>query len=119
MNPQPDSDLEERWQRLEVEMNSPPPDPLATAEPERSAQPPTDSKRSFQWQIDRIINWFGSLPALGKLFVAAVAVIFGLAILRTVLKLVAAVISLAILATLLYLAYQFFVARDSETTDKN
>lgn len=114
MNPQPDQDLERRLQKLEVELNSPPPQ---VAQPERLVKPQTDSSQSVQSQLNRFINWFNGLSGLGKVIVAGVAVIVGFAILRAVLKLVFAVISLAILAVLVYFGYQFFLARSSENKD--
>lgn len=114
MNPQPDQDLEHRLQKLEVELNSPPPQ---VTQPARSVKPQTDSSQSVQSQLNRFTNWFNGLSGFGKVIVAGVAVIVGFAILRAVLKLVFAVISLAILVVLLYFGYQFFLARSSENRE--
>lgn len=116
MNPQPDQDLERRLQKLEVELNSSPPQPPAIAQPESSVKPQTDSFQSVQLQ-NRFINWFNGLSGFGKVIVAGVTVVVGFAILRAVLKLVFAVISLAILVVLVYFGYQFFLARSSENRE--
>lgn len=113
MNPQPDQDLERRFQKLEAELNSP---PAQVAQPERPVKPQTDSFQS-QSQLNRFTNWFNGLSGFGKVIVAGVAVIVGFAILRAVLKLVFAVISLAILVVLVYFGYQFFLARSSENRE--
>lgn len=117
MNPQPDQDLEHRLQKLEAELNSPPKSPPAIPQPQKPIQPQTDNYQNLQSTLNRFINWFSGLSGFGKLIIIGVAAIVGLAILRAVVKLVAAVISLAILGLLLYLVYQFFIARRSETKD--
>lgn len=114
MNPQSEQELQQRLKELEVEHNSTIPLPTAVSPSQSSEQIQADN--SPQLQLKRFFNWFNSLSSLGKLIVVGVGAMFGLAILRTVLKLVAAVISLGVLAVLLYLAYQFFIVRSS---DKN
>lgn len=113
MNPQPDQDLERRLQQLEAEV-TPPPQPPIVSQPQKPLQPQPDNPQPLQVQFNKLINWFNSLPGFGKLIVAGVAAIVGLAIIRALLKLVFAVISLAFLAVLLYFGYQFFVRRSSE-----
>lgn len=113
MNPQPDQDLEDRLQQLEAEV-TPPPQPPIVSQPQNPLQPQPDNPQPQQVQFNKFINWFNSLPGFGKLIVAGVAAIVGLAIIRALLKLVFAVISLAFLAVLLYFGYQFFVRRSSE-----
>lgn len=112
MNPQPDQDLERRLQQLEAEL-TPPPQPPIISQPQKPLQPP-DNFQAVQVQFNKLSNWFNSLPGFGKLIVAGVTAIVGLAIIRALLKLVSAVISLAVLAVLLYFGYQFFVRRSSE-----
>ncbi len=113
MNPQPDQDLERRFQELEAEVNYPPqPQPPEVFQPQTPIQPQLNNFPSVQ--INSFVNWFNGLSGLGKLIVVGVGAIVSLAILRVVLKLVSAVISLAVLAVLLYFGYQFFVARSSE-----
>ncbi len=113
MNPQPDQDLERRLQQLEAEV-TPPPQPPIVSQPQKPLQPQSDNSQPVQVQFNKLITWFNSLPGFGKLIVAGVAAIVGLAIIRALLKLVFAVISLAFLAVLLYFGYQFFVRRSSE-----
>lgn len=118
MNPQSEPDLDERFQQLEAEINSPPSPPLVSQPEASQLQINNDqNEQSSQSQIDRFIDWFSSLSGGGKLVVVAIAAMVGLVILRAVLKLVAAVISLAVLAALLYIAYQFLRNRSAETQD--
>lgn len=117
MNSQPEQDLDERFQQLEAELNSPSPPPPAISQPEKPLQPQTASESFSLPQLEQFTNWFNSLSGLGKLIVIGIAAMVGLVILRAVLKLVAAVISLAVLAVLLYFAYQFFMTRSTETKD--
>lgn len=119
MNPEPEQDLEQRKRQLEVELNREPSaisqTPEYTSPTETSLQ--TNSSSTLPSQLKNFFEWFNNLSGLGKLIVTGVAAIVGLVILRTVFKLVAAVISLAVLAVLLYVAYQFFIVRSSETKD--
>lgn len=117
MNPQPDQDLERRFQKLEAEINQTPPPPPPVPQPKQHIQPQTDSSQTVQSTFNQIINWFNSLSGFGKLLVIGVAALVGFAILRAVLKLVTAVISLALLGVLVYFVYQFFLARSSEAKD--
>lgn len=109
MNPQPEQELEQLRQ-LEAEINAPASVPVVVEPKSQTTQ--TSSTLTLLY---RFVNWFNSLPSVGKLIVVAVALVVGLAVLRAVLKLVAALISLAFLAVLLYFAYQFLLARTSET----
>lgn len=59
--------------------------------------------------IERVANWFNSLPRGGKVAVVIIATVVGFSILRSVLQLVASLISLAILGVILYLVYKFFI----------
>lgn len=109
MNSQPEQDVDRRLEQLETELNSP-----------RSTLPVSQSQTSERIQKDtsiqpqlKVFNWFNSLPSWGKLTVIGVGAIVGIAILRAVLSLVAAVISLSVLGVILYLAYQFFIARST------
>ena len=61
-----------------------------------------------------MVNLYGISKFHVKLFTDAV---FGIAILRAVLNLVAAVISLGVLALVLYVGYRFFVSR-AETNNR-
>jgi len=105
MNPQPEQDLEYRFQKLEAEAQQTPP-PYPILQPKRPIQ-----------QLLSFTTWFSKLSSLGKLVVVSVVALASFAVLQAVLKLVAAAISLAILAVLMYLIYQFFLARSSETKD--
>jgi hypothetical protein len=117
MNSQPEQDLQLRQEQLEAEINPPPEMPTIISQSQTPEQLQTYSLPTAQSQLERCFNWFNSLSGLGKLIVIGVAAIVGIAILRAVLKLVAAVISLTILAVLLYLAYQFFLVRNTETKE--
>lgn len=117
MNPQPDQELDRRLQKLEADLNSPPPSLSAIPQSKQTIQPQKDNSQSVQPSLNRLINWFNGLSSFGKLIVIGVAALVGFAVLRAVLKLVAAVISLALLGVLLYLAYKFFLARSFESKD--
>lgn len=114
MNPQPEQDLEHRFHKLEAEINQ-----TSPSYPVSQPKQPLQQTNAFQpVQLpNRLLNWFNGLPGLGKLIIIGIAALIGFGILQAVLRLVAAVISLAILAVLLYLIYQFFLARSSETKD--
>lgn len=115
MNPQPDQELERQLQKLEAEINqSSPPHPVP--QPKQPLQQ-TNAFQLLKNRSHRFMNWFNGLSGLGKLIIIGIAALIGLAILQAVLRLVAAAVSLTILAVLLYLIYQFFLARSSETKD--
>ena len=113
MNPQPDEDLEHRFQKLEAINQSPPPHFSQT----KQSLKQTHASQPVQRSIGRSLNWFNGLSGLGKLLVVGIAALVGFTILQAVLKLVTAVVSLAILGVILYLIYQFFLSRSSETKD--
>ena len=113
MNPEPDQDLARRLQKLEVEIN-PPPSPPVLQPPEQILQPLTNTSKSVQNPLKKLTNWFNGLSTFGKLIAVGVTALISFAILQVVLKLVATAISLAILGVILYLIYQFFLARRSD-----
>lgn len=98
MNPQPEQDLERHLQIIEAELNQ-----------ASLLYPVSQPKQSLQQQANAL-RW-------GKLIFLGVAALVSFAILQAVLKLVTALICLAILGALMYLIYQFFPARSSETKD--
>lgn len=107
MNPQRDEDLQRRLDKLEAEIKS------GTAEVEQPKQP--KQTVPFNWlnlnaQITKLRLWFDGLSGTSKLIFGGVAVLLGLAIAQTLLKLVASAISLAVLAVLVYVGYKFFVS---------
>ena len=117
MNPQSEQDLQQRLEQLEREANS------ASAEVTRS-QPATPQivqetkiAASEPSPLGQFFNWFRNLSSVSKLIVISVGAVFGIAILRAVLNLVAAVISLGVLALVLYVGYRFFVSR-AETNNR-
>lgn len=117
MNPEPDQDLKRRLQNLEVEINQTPPSSPVIQPPEKILQPPTNTSKSFQTPLKQITNWFNGLSTFGKLIAIGVTALISFSILQVVLKLVTTAISLAILGVILYLIYQFFLTRRSETKD--
>ncbi|MDV2994230.1 MAG: hypothetical protein N4J56_003884 [Chroococcidiopsis sp. SAG 2025] len=117
MNPQSDRDLQQRLEQLEREANS------ASTEVTRP-QPATPQivqqtkiAASESLPLGQFFNWFRNLSSISKLIVISVGAVFGIAILRAVLNLVAAVISLGVLALVLYVGYRFFVSR-AETKNR-
>ncbi|NJL84039.1 MAG: hypothetical protein HC890_15945 [Chloroflexaceae bacterium] len=62
-------------------------------------------------------DWFKGLPAAGQVAIAAVAIVFGISLLNTVLKLVAAVLSVAVLAIILYLLYRRYLIDGGSSSD--
>ncbi|MCV3212250.1 hypothetical protein OGM63_01690 [Plectonema radiosum NIES-515] len=109
MSPQREDDLQQSLQQLEEEMNS--------SSPKVVVEQPKAKKQTFQLNflalkshLERFKIWFKSLSGTGKIVVGSVSVLFGLAMLQAVFKLVASVVSLAVLAGLVYLGYKFFVS---------
>ncbi len=117
MNSQPERDLEQRLEELEREANSV---PVEVTKPQpASPQLIQDTKLAATETspLGQFFNWFSHLSSAGKLIVLSVGAVFGIAILRAVLNLVAAVISLGVLALVLYVGYRFFVSR-AETNNR-
>lgn len=63
--------------------------------------------------LNPLVNWFNSLPTLGKVAVVTIAVLVGSSLLFSVIQLITSLISLAILGVILYLVYKFFVTSQS------
>jgi hypothetical protein len=118
MNPQSERDLQQRLEQLEKEVNSTP----ASVTRPQPATPQliqkTEIAATEPSPLGQFLNWFENLPSLGKLIVVGVGGIFGIAILRAVLNLVASVISLGVLALVLYVGYRFFISRNAETKNR-
>jgi hypothetical protein len=118
MNPQPDRDLEQRLAELERETN---PAPVEMTKPQPASPQLIQETKIAATEpspLGQFFNWFNNLSSVGKLIVVSVGAVFGIAILRAVLNLVAAVISLGVLALVLYVGYRFFVSRNSEINTK-
>lgn len=115
MNFESEQDMELRLKQLEAELDPSPTAPTVIPETQKPQPNQLDNTSTKQLQLGQFFNWFNSLPNIGKLAVVGVAAIVGVAILQAVLKLVAAAIGLTILVVLLYLAYQFFLARNAKT----
>jgi hypothetical protein len=63
--------------------------------------------------LNKVVNWYNSLPTPGKVAVLAIALLFGLSLLQTLFQLVTSLIGLAILGGILYLVYKFFMTSQS------
>lgn len=112
MNPQREEDLHHPLQKLEEEINS-----SSFKVVVNQSQRQQMSESGFgDWKshLEKLTIWFNSLSGMGKLTVLGVAVLFGLAMLQAMLKLVTSVISLALLAGLVYVGYKFFVSSSFE-----
>ncbi len=107
MNPQPEEDLQRRLQKLEAEINSSPGEVRQPQEPKNISE---SSFFDFKLHLKRSQLWFNNLSKISQVIFVGVAVLLGLAIVQTTLKLVASAISLAVLAGLVYLGYKFFVS---------
>ena len=98
-------DQQRKLEELEAEINqpssvSPPPDSPIEPSPQRSLQE--------RWN---------SLPTLGKVAIAAIALFVSFSLLSTVLRLVTSLLSVAVLGVVLYLLYKFFIAPRSSNPD--
>ncbi|MEA5502392.1 hypothetical protein VB735_04565 [Halotia wernerae UHCC 0503] len=107
MNPQPEEDLQRRLQKLEAEINS---SPVEFGQPEESKKTSESSFFDFKSHFRRSQLWFNNLSKMSQVIFLGVAVLLGLAIVQTLLKLAASAISLAVLVGLVYLGYKFFVS---------
>jgi len=118
MNPQSEQDLQKRLEQLEREANSA---PVEVTRPQ-PATPQTIQETKIAASelspLGQFFNWFSNLSSVGKLIVVSVGAVFGIAILRAVLNLVAAVISLGVLALVLYVGYRLFVSRNTKTSNR-
>lgn len=72
----------------------------------------TQAKLSSLYQRAQL--WFQNLPTVGKAVVGLGAVVLGLSVLQTVVRLVTLAISLAILGVLGYFAYRLFFSGQQE-----
>lgn len=118
MNPQPERDLERRLEQLEREANS---TPVEVTRPQPTSPQLIQETKVATTEpspLGQFLNWFNNLSSAGKLIVVSVGAVFGIAILRAVLNLVAAVISLGVLALVLYVGYRFFVSRNADTNNR-
>lgn len=103
-----DRELQRRLEKLEIELNSPPnTHPVVPQTQKQQAEKATAVSSS----LNKFINLFNGLPNAGKIIVGGVGIIFGFAILRTLLSLVASLFSLAFLGLLVYGMYQFLLSR--------
>lgn len=64
--------------------------------------------------LNQVTKWFDSLPTVGKVVVAVVAITMGFSLLKSVFQLVASLISLTVLGFILYLVYKFFITPPSQ-----
>lgn len=102
-----DRELQRRLEKLEIELNAPPNvRPVAA-----NAQKQEAHSSAVSPSLNKFINLFKALPNAGKIIVVGAGIIFGFAILRTLLNLVASLFSLAFLGLLAYGMYKFLLAR--------
>lgn len=118
MNPQPDRDLEQRLEELEREANAAPVEVTRPQPASPQLIQETKIAATEPSPLGQFFNWFHNLSRVGKLIVVSVGAVFGIAILRAVLNLVAAVFSLGVLALVLYVGYRIFVGRNAETDNR-
>ena len=103
-----DRELQRRLEKLEIELNAPPNTRLSAAQTQNQQ---AEKATSVSSNLTKFINLFNGLPNAGKIIVGGVGIIFGFAILRTLLSLVASLFSLAFLGLLVYGMYQFLLSR--------
>lgn len=103
-----DRELQRRLEKLEIELNAQPNTRINAAETQKQ---PAEKATSVSTSLNKFINLFNGLPNAGKIIVGGVGIIFGFAILRTLLSLVASLFSLAFLGLLVYGMYQFLLSR--------
>lgn len=101
-----DRELQRRLEKLEIELNAPPNVRPVAANAQKEAQSSAVSP-----SLNKFIHLFKGLPNAGKIIVVGAGIIFGFAILRTLLNLVASLFSLAFLGLLAYGMYQFLLTR--------
>lgn len=118
MNPQSEQDLQQRLEQLERETNSA---PAGVTRPEPGTPQlveKTNITANEPSPVGQFFNWFNNLSTVAKFIVVSVGAVFGIAILRAVLNLVAAIISLGVLALVLYVGYRIFVSRNTDTNNR-
>lgn len=113
MEPTENQNWEQKLQQLEAELNQ-----THSTMPIESQQPQsqTPAVENFRRLRHQIRDWFNGLPKVGKIAVAAIALVFGFSVLRTIFQLVVSIVSLAVIAGVVYLGYKFFIASDSSQT---
>lgn len=103
-----DRELQRRLEKLEIELDAQPNTGISAAKTQTQQ---AEKVTSVSSNLTKFINLFNGLPNAGKIIVGGVGIIFGFAILRTLLSLVASLFSLAFLGLLVYGMYQFLLSR--------
>lgn len=111
-------DLEQRLRELEIEAQATPVQPRpASAEPPVAYQSSGEvSGQGDRSLLDQVLNWFDSLPTVGKIAVGLGAAFVGLSVLRLFFQLLTALIGLAFLSLVVYVLYRVFVVSDSNSS---
>jgi hypothetical protein len=112
MNPQENRDYDRRLQELEAELDKDQPLPSVETQPGQPLQRNVNRTQA-ESVLNRVVNWYNSLPTPGKIAVVAIAALVSFSVLKSVFQLVTSLISLAILGVVLYLVYKFFVTPQS------
>ncbi|MCU0535372.1 MAG: hypothetical protein MUD14_15900 [Hydrococcus sp. Prado102] len=97
MSSQPNSDWERKLQDLETEIHQ--------TTPINNTNIPEEAHNA----VYRIQLWFDSLPPVGRLAVALVAMTIAFSILSTIFKVITSLLSVAVVGIVLYLGYKFFM----------
>jgi cytosine/uracil/thiamine/allantoin permease len=102
-------DWQRRLQELELDLDRQASDRSQnqTATPD-SNDLPTDTQAQLSSLYHQAKTWFQNLPTVGKIGVGVGALVLGLSVLQTVVRLVTLAISLSILGVLGYVAYRLF-----------
>ena len=112
MNPQDNRDDARKYQELDAELNQERPRSFVATPLWQTLQRYVNLTQ-LEPVLNKVVNWYNSLPTPGKVAVLAIALLFGLSLLQTVFQLVASLIGLAILGGILYLVYKFFMTSQS------
>lgn len=102
MSSQPNSDWERKLQDLETKIHQ--------TTPMNTTNVPDEAKNTFY----RIQVWFDSLPPVGRIAVALVAMTIAFSILSTIFKVITSLLSVAVIGIVLYLGYKFFMTPRSD-----
>lgn len=74
-----------------------------------------NNSKKVQKILNKIKDWYNTLPTPGKAAVVVGGLIFGVSILNTVLQLVTSILSVAILGIVVYVLYKYLIANQSSS----
>jgi hypothetical protein len=104
MSSQSNSDWERKLEDVEVEVDR---------EPSPSSVNSTNVSGEVENAVNRMKEWFDSLPPPGRLVVTLVALTIAFSILSTIFQIVTSLLSTAVFAVILYLVYKFLTTSRS------